>query len=398
MYKIKTTKLLKEIMQNYFGEFNNGYKTAWCSSAGPSELLRAFGFKVYFPENHGALLGATRTAGDYIPTAAKLGYSSDICSYLTADIGSYLTKTSPLLTHYNLKEIPKPDLIVYNTNQCREIQDWFSFYGNEFNCPVLGIEPPRYLNKVTKIDIENVSNQFKNMIPVCENISGVKFDLDLFKQTLSHSLNAALLWKQVLETAKYSPAPISFFDSTIHMGPIVVLRGTPEATKYYSTLLNELKENINNGIGIIESESCRIYWEGMPIWGKLKYLSNLFIKNNAAVVASTYCNSWAFDDFDVDSPFESSALAYTKIFINRSEKAKLEMLTDLIKDFNIDGIIFHESKTCFNNSNGSFGMPLRLKEKTGVETLVIEGDLCDLRFFSEGQTTTKIETFIEQII
>jgi len=136
----------------------------------------------------------------------------------------------------------------------------------------------------------------------------------------------------------------------------------------------------------------------MPIWGKLKYLSNLFIKNNAAVVASTYCNSWAFDDFDVDSPFESSALAYTKIFINRSEKAKLEMLTDLIKDFNIDGIIFHESKTCFNNSNGSFGMPLRLKEKTGVETLVIEGDLCDLRFFSEGQTTTKIETFIEQII
>ena len=43
-------------------------------------------------------------------------------------------------------------------------------------------------------------------------------------------------------------------------------------------------------------------------------------------------------------------------------------------------------------------MPLKLKEQTGVETLVIEGDLCDLRFFSEGQTTTKIETFIEQII
>ena len=397
MYKLQTTKFLKETMQKYFAEFNNGHKIAWCSSAGPSELLRAFGFKVYFPENHGALLGATRTAGDYIPVATKLGYSSDICSYLTADIGSYLTKTSPLLTHYGLKEIPKPDIIVYNTNQCREIQDWFSYYGDEFNCPVLGIEPPRYLNEVTKIDIENVSNQFKNLIPVCENISGTKFDLDLFKETLSHSKDASLLWKQVLETAKISPTPISFFDSTIHMGPIVVLRGTPEATKYYSTLLDELKENINNGLGIIDSEMCRIYWEGMPIWGKLKYLSNLFIKNNAAVVASTYCNSWAFDEFDVDHPFESSALAYTKIFINRSEKAKLEMLKTFVQDFKIDGVIFHEAKTCFNNSNGSFGMPLRLKEQTGVETLVIEGDLCDLRFFSEGQTTTKIETFIEQI-
>ena len=207
-----------------------------------------------------------------------------------------------------------------------------------------------------------------------------------------------MLWKQVLETAKNSPPPISFFDSTIHMGPIVVLRGTPEATQYYKALLNELTENIKNGLGVIDSEMCRIYWEGMPIWGKLKYLSNLFIKNNAAVVASTYCNSWTFDDFDEDHPFESSALAYTKIFINRSEKAKLEILKSFIQDFKVNGVIFHESKTCFNNSNGSFGMPLRLKEQTGVETLVIEGDLCDLRFFSEGQTTTKIETFIEQII
>jgi len=40
---------------------------------------------------------------------------------------------------------------------------------------------------------------------------------------------------------------------------------------------------------------------------------------------------------------------------------------------------------------------LRLKEETGIETLVIEGDLCDLRFFSEGQTTTKLETFIDQM-
>jgi len=399
MYKIKTISLLKETMQNYFSDLGNGEnKIAWCSSAGPSELLRAFNFKVYFPENHGALLGATRTAGDYIPVATKLGYSSDICSYLTADIGAYLSKTSPLLTHYGLKEIPKPDVIVYNTNQCREIQDWFSFYGNEFNCPVLGIQPPRYLTEITKSDIEDVSNQFKNMVPTCENVSGVKFDLDLFKETLKLSKEATLLWKEVLETAKNSPVPISFFDSTIHMGPIVILRGTQQAIKYYEVLLNELKDNIKNGRGILEPELCRIYWDGMPIWGKLKNLSNLFIKNKTAVVASTYCNSWAFNDFDENNPFESTALAYTNIFINRSESVKLDMIKSFVKDFRIDGVIFHEAKTCFNNSNSSFGMPLRLKKETGVETLVIEGDLCDLRFFSEGQTTTKIETFIEQII
>jgi benzoyl-CoA reductase/2-hydroxyglutaryl-CoA dehydratase subunit BcrC/BadD/HgdB len=114
-------------------------------------------------------------------------------------------------------------------------------------------------------------------------------------------------------------------------------------------------------------------------------------------VASTYCNSWIFDSFDSKDPFASSALAYTEIFINRSEEAKFKILKKHIQEFNINGMIFHDAKTCFNNSNARFGMPQRLKEETGIETLVIEGDLCDLRFFSEGQTTTKVETFIEQM-
>ena len=139
------------------------------------------------------------------------------------------------------------------------------------------------------------------------------------------------------------------------------------------------------------------HWPGMPIWGKLRSLSDLFAKNQAAVVASTYCNSWVFDAFDERDPFTSSALAYTEIFINRSEKAKTAILGRMVKDFGIHGVIFHDAKTCHNNSNARFGMPQRLKKEAGVETLVLEGDLCDLRFYSEGQSHTKIEAFIEQL-
>lgn len=397
-YEINTTKLLKEIIRDYYlGIDNVEVKIAWCTSVGPAELLRSFGFEVYFPENHGALLGASRTAGDFIPAATKLGYSSDICSYLTSDIGAYQSKTTPLLKQYGLRSIPKPDLIVYCTNQCREVQDWFTYFGKEYNCPVIGVKPPRHLNEVSKADVDDVASQFRSMIPVCEEVSKKKFDIDKFSETVKLSKEATNLWKQVLQTAKNSPPPISFFDGTIHMGPIVVLRGTQTAKDYYQKLLAELENNIKNGIGFIESEVSRIYWEGMPIWGKLRYMSDLFIQYNTAVVASTYCNSWIFDDFDEKNPFESTALAYSSIFINRSEDAKLKMLKSFIEEYKIDGVIFHDAKTCFNNSNASFGMPLRLKEETGVETLVIEGDLCDLRFFSEGQTTTKIETFIEQL-
>src|ERR1035441_2162306 len=77
MFEIKATKELKKVMTDYF----QGIKSpvAWCTSVGPAELLRSFGFEVYFPENHGALLGATRAATDLIPEAGKLGYSNHIC-------------------------------------------------------------------------------------------------------------------------------------------------------------------------------------------------------------------------------------------------------------------------------------------------------------------------------
>ena len=398
MYEIKTTQLLKKVMGEYFLSLENtDQKIAWCTSAGPAELLRSFGFNVYFPENHGALLGATRTATDLIPEAGKLGYSNHVCSYTTADIGSYKSGRTPLCSHYGLKGIPKPDLIVYNTNQCREVQDWFNFYAKEFNCPVAGIHPPRYLDEVSKDVLQLVIKQIKDIIPACEDASRKKFDIDSLRATLRLSSEATMLWKNVLSTAKASPAPISFFDGTIHMGPIVVLRGTEKAKDYYNHLLIELLESITKGIGIVEKEDCRLFWDGMPIWGKNRMLSDLFLQNNTSVVASTYCNSWVFDSFYENDPFESLALAYTEIFINRSEKAKMKMLKQWLNEFSCDGIIFHDSKTCFNNSNAKFGLPQRLKEETGIPYLIIEGDLCDLRFFSEGQSITKIETFIEQL-
>lgn len=398
MYKIKSTDLMKKIMGEYFHSLESGKKKiAWCTSVGPAELLRSFGFEVYFPENHGALLGATRTAMDFIPEAIKCGYSGHVCSYTTADIGSYLKKETPLQSHYGLKGHPKPDLIAYNTNQCREVQDWFNFFAEEFKCPIIGIHPPRHVDEVSNEEVELVVKQFQRMIPVCEKVSGNKFDTEKFKEVLKLSKEATLLWQKVLKTSTAANAPLSFFDGTIHMGPIVVLRGTQIAKDYYNTLLTELEENVKNNVGFLPKAKIRIFWEGMPIWGKLRMLSDLFTSNGAAVVASTYCSSWVFDKFDENDPWNSMARAYTEIFINRSEKAKMKMLSDWFKEYNIDGIVYHDTKTCFNNSNAKFGMPQRLKAETGVPALIIEGDLCDLRFFSEGQSITKIETFLEQI-
>lgn len=83
---IKTVGMMKKLMADHFYELDKAMKDknpkiAWCTSVGPAEILRALGFLVYFPENHGAILGATRMATDLIPIANAIGYSPDICSY-----------------------------------------------------------------------------------------------------------------------------------------------------------------------------------------------------------------------------------------------------------------------------------------------------------------------------
>ena len=177
----------------------------------------------------------------------------------------------------------------------------------------------------------------------------------------------------------------------------VVLRGKQEALDYYDLLLIELEKTVENGIAAVPKENHRIYWDGMPIWGKLRMLSDFMFELQTAIVASTYCNSWIFDPLDPNEPFESTARAALECFNVRSEDFKESYIEEWLRFCNIGGIIFHDAKTCPYNTNSRFAMPARLSKKLGIPTIIIDGDLNDLRCFSEEQTKTNVEAFVEQL-
>jgi benzoyl-CoA reductase/2-hydroxyglutaryl-CoA dehydratase subunit BcrC/BadD/HgdB len=399
--KLRSAGPMRELMATYFKELDEAAadpegKVAWCTSVGPAELLRSFGFTVYFPENHGAMLGSSRMAAELIPAANAIGYSPDICSYLTSDVGSYLTGVTPLEKAFGMG-MPKPDVLVFNTNQCRDVKDWFSFYQRELGVPLIGIHTPRSVGEITDDVVDAIVAEEKAMIPVLEEVTGQRFDYDRLKEVTASSYRCTLLWKRVLRAATHRPAPITFFDGTIHMGPAVVLRGDERAVRYYELLATELEERIADGVAAVEGEAHRLYWEGMPVWGKLREHAEHFASLKACVVASTYCNSWIFEPLACDDPFEGMARAYTELFIVRGEDFKERYLEEMVNDYAIDGIIFHDAKTCPNNSNNRYGMNTRLSKRLGVPHVVINGDLNDLRLYSEEQARTQFEALVEQL-
>ena len=210
--KFKTAGALREFMSNYYLELDlastaGDRKVAWCTSVGPAEILRGMGFLVYFPETHSAMLGSSRTATDLIPHANALGYAPEICSYLTADIGAYTQGFTPLTRAFGIESVPKADVLVFNTNQCRDVQDWFAWYAREFDAPLLGVYTYRGIADVTESHIYSITKQMESLVEPLEEVAGTKFDMDRLKHAVALSRECSELWKQVLETAAAAPSP-----------------------------------------------------------------------------------------------------------------------------------------------------------------------------------------------
>jgi benzoyl-CoA reductase/2-hydroxyglutaryl-CoA dehydratase subunit BcrC/BadD/HgdB len=93
----------------------------------------------------------------------------------------------------------------------------------------------------------------------------------------------------------------------------------------------------------------------------------------------------------------SIARASLGLFIVRSEQAKEDYIAQMIDLYHVDGVVFHDCRTCSTNTNTRYGMPRRLAERTGIPSLILDGDVNDLRCVSDEQARTNVEGFIEQL-
>ena len=84
--------------------------------------------------------------------------------------------------------------------------------------------------------------QFEEMIPILEQVSGRHFNYQKLKEFVRIAKESSFTWGEVLATMKARPAPMTIFDAFSHMLPIVSLRGLPVALEYYRILLDELAD------------------------------------------------------------------------------------------------------------------------------------------------------------
>jgi len=391
---------LKELIRKYYQDVqaaadDPARKVAWTSGTGPVEIVRALGMTPYFPENHAALIGASRQTGKYIPLALNEGFSQFASSAMASDIGAMIAGDSPLVSVYGIDGPPAPDVMVYNTNYGHRFIRWFDYYSKRFDAPVFGLHPPAALGELDHVDVTAASQQMWRLVAQLEGIDGEKLDIDRLAEVVRLSAKAAWLWQEILELARTVPSPLTFFDCLIHIAPMVLMRGTQEAVDYYTLLKAEIEERVADQIAAVPGERFRFYWEGPPIWCSLRPLAELFFNNQVAIVASTYCGIFTLEGMDPKNPVESMARTYTSLFHNRSDEYKENYLIGKFRDFGVDGVVYHEGRTSPELSNVRYGLEVRLRRLTGLRAIVLEADTHDLRLFSIDRLAAKLQDYIE---
>jgi predicted CoA-substrate-specific enzyme activase len=214
------------------------------------------------------------------------GWSRDICSYARTDFGSVLSGKTPV------GRLPKPDLLLCCTNICQTVLFWYRVLAHHFKVPLILIDTPFIYEEATDQAVEYVKMQLEKGINTAERVARRDLDKGRLQDVIRYAYQASMLWLQVLETAKARPAPITAFDEFIHLAPIVEMRGEEFTVHYYRAMLEELEQRVENGVGALKNEKKRLLWDNLPIWFRVRKLSNLLAARGVALVASTYTNAW----------------------------------------------------------------------------------------------------------
>ena len=371
-----------------------------------NELLMCFDLARSLPETNALQNGMRKKSGKMIMDAERDGHSEDVCTYVKADLGMMLGgEVGP-----TGEALPRPDVLLLSYTGCFTFMKWFELIRQKYDCETLMLHVPYQGDgKINPGMRRYVVKQLQEkIIPGLERISGVKFDIDRLRQYMRESAKAEESLVKVLQSAKQRPSPIDgYFGGVYYIGPIfTAFRGTPEATKYYEVLWDEVQARMREKKGPITpdgevDEKYRLVVEGPPNWTHFREFWKMFSDEGAVVVASTYSKVGGVYDFgfrhDPDRPLESLAEYCLGCYTNLNFPQRIDMICKYMEDYQADGLLINSIKSCNSFSAGQLLILREVEKRTGKPAAFIETDLVDPRYFSAANVKNRLESYFQMV-
>jgi len=403
----EASRLFKE----WFGELSQlaeqGHKTAYVFVMGSmGEILRSFDIVPVFPEINSLQTAVKKVSHEFLSRAEDYGFSPDVCGYVKADVAVQLNRGQ-----HPMGRIPRPSLAIA-TNACNTYIKWAEFWERLHHARVFTLDIPgsrsgwgegQSRDAGFERDRRYVEMQIRELIELCEEVTGKAFDIDRLRQSMAYTNRMSQAWHDVLLLNRRRPAPFnSLTEGTVYLGVLNALKGTLQGATYLERLREEMLFRVQHGLGPPQEEKYRLIFLGVPCYPIFRRFYEFFSQWGGSFVTSTYL--WFASgglqvayQYDLDRPLES--LAEGSLLSVRSAMDSMffqdQELLRLAEDFQLDGLVFHPIKSCRTVSTGLADVRRAVLAKSDLPSLFIESDMMDRRVVSEAQLKNRIDAFFE---
>ncbi len=401
--RLKTVKELNRLVADFYLECNTakaeGKPVGWMPPMnGAIEIFYTMDLQPVFPENWSPVCAAFGLTPGHFEISEGMGYSRDLCGYLRNIIGYVHSPMND--DRVPLGGLPEPDFILTAGGGCNPAMKILHALEHRFPRAEIfcGDLPQVAVEDIKPHHVDYAVSEMKRLIDFLTRITGRKLDYDRLKETVRLSDQACALWDEIMSCRRFIPTPISAAEVGI-MFVMVTRQGTRVAVDFLTKVRDEVKERAEKGIGMIEEEKIRLFWDNIPLWYNMG-LFNYFEKMGGVVVAETYSAAWSLR-LDPDHPLESlarkSLMSYPLVSCVSINRRK-EMVLKACRDYAVDGAILHRNKSCVPITLGQMDIKRALEEELGIPSVIIDADHMDHRNFSVAQFETRADAFMEMLL
>ncbi|MBI4216018.1 MAG: 2-hydroxyacyl-CoA dehydratase, partial [Chloroflexi bacterium] len=214
---------------------------------------------------------------------------------------------------------------------------------------------------------------------------------------------------EAYELRKAVPGPLPSQDTMNTFIARVFMPCEPATLDFYTRLRDEVKERVDKKLGVIPNEKFRVMWAGgLPPWHNMG-IYNYFESLGAVSVFETTYNPGEPNPLPSAEKYHPLERMVRQQYDAMDEDRKrafgpggsgypqIETLKDYIRDYQIDGLVMHSTKSCRAMSIGQTMNRDIIKKYAPVPVLSLESDIIDARDYSEADTRARIEAFVETL-
>lgn len=417
----KCWKKAKELREKYYRDYQQAKEKGgirWTGGAWSFDAIPAgLGDDVYnlTGEPYGASIAFDKKLSQECMEATEAkGWARDLCSYMRNYWGSmYLNK------YAFGGEYPQPDF-AWQDHICCSHGKWYQHVSEYKKIPYFCIDVS--VGPYEEMD-ENklmfVVNQMQEGIEFLERVTKRKMNDEKLIAAVESEFRATALWAEICWYNKAVPAPMDEKSMYTFYALATLKKHSKEVADFYEELRDEMKYRVENQIGALATERCRVISDTQPPWGFLKvfrYLEQYGTVSIGSLYTFGLQGIWEDKPDGTWGPRTTPAQKGIKI-TSREQALKLyadwnlskpewqhfynphlktEMMLRIVKEWKVDGVMLHLNRGCEGLSCGIMENRLGIAE-AGVPIMTFEGNMGDEREFDEARTLNRIDSFMETL-